>query len=152
MLKVIKPPDYKSPTLFLAGSISGAKDWQSEFISLLEKENLDLTVFNPRRDTFDTSCKQMTVEQIEWEHHHLLLADAIVFYFSNETVAPITLFELGKFVYTDRPLMIGMHPDYPRRLDVEVQLRLVSQDMSLPPISYCLQDLALQVRKYFRGA
>lgn len=43
---------------------------------------------------------------------------------------------------TDKPLFIGIHPNYPRRQDVEIQTSLVRPDIK---IVYSLQDLAEQI-------
>jgi len=62
-MQIIKPnseiqePDFRT-TIFLAGSIEMgvAEDWQS----LLEKKlsEYEVTIFNPRRDDWDSSRKQ----------------------------------------------------------------------------------------------
>jgi hypothetical protein len=61
----------------MAGGITGTIDWQVDFLKMLEGE--ELMVFNPRRLDFDASNKEMEVEQITWEHVHLVKADANIF-------------------------------------------------------------------------
>ena len=78
--------------------------------------------------------------QIAWEHYHLNRADAIMFWFCQETVQPIVLFELGKW-YQHKKVFIGMNPGYPRRQDVEIQTQL---DTSIP-IVFSLKTLARQI-------
>ncbi|MEB3215903.1 MAG: hypothetical protein VKN72_06555 [Nostocales cyanobacterium 94392] len=45
---------------------------------------------------------------------------------------------------TDKPLFIGVHPNYPRRQDVEIQTNLVRPDIN---IVYSLEALAKQILK-----
>ena len=102
-MEVIKPPKSKRPkypTLFLAGSIEmgKAKDWQQEIQNALK--NHAVSIFNPRRDDWDSSWEQSIHHaqfrgQVEWELYHLEAARYKVFYFDPETKAPITLLELG---------------------------------------------------------
>ena len=115
--------DY-SPTVFLAGSISECFNWQSELVQLLSQRNI--TLINPRRQNFDINKENLIKEQIEWEYHHLRRVDIISFWFSYETLAPITLFELGSALHTDSEIVVGCHPDYKRREDVIFQCRLVN--------------------------
>jgi len=54
-------------------------------------------------------------------------------------LCPITLYELGTWLMTDKPLFVGVHPAYARRLDVEIQTRLVRPEVK---IVYSLAALA----------
>lgn len=113
-VQVIKPPmnienikGYK--TIFLCGSIgmvdSGgpAIDWQTEIENklkdLLEGDDV-VTLYNPRRDDWDSSWTQ-TIEddnfrgQVQWELNALDKADKIVVFIDPKTKSPITLLELG---------------------------------------------------------
>jgi hypothetical protein len=140
MYNVIAPnrnfPPYKK-SIFLAGTITGAKlDWQKQITESLK--DFDIIVFNPRREEKPEDGR----EQIIWEFEHLRLADIISFWFSPETVGPICLFELGTHSMTNKPIVIGMDPKYPRRFDVEVQISLVRPDI---PIVYSLKDLSNKI-------
>jgi hypothetical protein len=149
------------PWLFLAGGISGVEDWQTEAKNRLLMSNdfippfqesvvhgltFDFggTIFNPRRSTFDMSDTSIAEKQITWEFNHLKEADAILFWFQYETLQPIVLFELGRWSYTDKPLFIGVHPDYPRKYDVEVQMKLARP---LTPIYDSLTQLCYAVNR-----
>lgn len=96
-----KRPDWNSlETVFLAGSIEmgKAENWQDRFKKAIE--HLPVTVFNPRRDDWDSSWVQSIdnpqfSEQVNWELNHITLADTVVFYFDPNTMSPITLMELG---------------------------------------------------------
>jgi hypothetical protein len=108
-IKVIKPNDRDQKitngvSIFLAGSIEmgKAEDWQKTLTSELKSLGKGLTVFNPRRDDWDSSWeqKQSNVQfnrQVSWELNKLEECDVIFMYFSPETQSPISLLELGKF-------------------------------------------------------
>jgi hypothetical protein len=131
--------------LFLGGGISGTANWQTEAISRLQ--DLPIVIYNPRRANFDLADPSMTIEQIEWEYRHLRLADDVLFYFPETSICPITLFELGaQLMIAGKCIFVGMHPDYPRRVDVEVQTRLIRPDIQ---ITYGLDALMTQVRKVY---
>ncbi|MEZ4219946.1 MAG: nucleoside 2-deoxyribosyltransferase domain-containing protein [Polyangiaceae bacterium] len=120
------------PLLFLAGGISGCPDWHSEMIQLLSPLPKEWALLNPRRPNFPIDDPTAAEEQIAWEHHALRASRAIVFWFPEETLCPITLYELGAWSMTDRPLFVGVHPRYARRSDVEIQTRLARPDVSAP--------------------
>lgn len=115
--------------IFLAGTITGSEvNWQEQAASFIIRHagSTPVRVFNPRRGFFEFSNSELRT-QIEWEYQHMLVSDAMLFWFGPETVAPITLFELGKFTARLTPdvIAIGAHPDYPRRSDLEIQLGLM---------------------------
>ncbi len=117
-------------TVFLAGSITGAGDWQKE-----AKERLlpYFNIFNPRRANYPQFEPAKEREQILWEHDHLELAPITAFYFAPETLAPITLFEAGKVLATlpykpYKKIYIAIHPDYKRKNDVVIQTELLSKE------------------------
>jgi hypothetical protein len=64
--------------------------------------------------------------QIEWEHQQLARSEAIIFWFPCETLCPITLYELGAWTnkVPHKPLFVGTHASYTRRIDVIIQTRL----------------------------
>ena len=142
MMQIIVAPSLNkwsggSSTLFLAGGITGCPDWQTDLLRLLA--DTDLVVFNPRRKDFPIGDPNAALEQIAWEHHVLRQADIISFWFPKETLCPITLYELGAWSMTQKPLCVGMHPEYQRRQDVEIQTALARADIS---IVYDLVQLA----------
>lgn len=116
------------PDLFLAGSISGARNWQADAAKELQEY---YNIFNPRRENFNSLIPGVEDEQITWEHYYLENIDNILFYFSDETVAPITLFEYGcylelkdEFQWHKKNLFVAVHPEYPRKNNVIIQTRL----------------------------
>lgn len=128
-------PTYEpAKSIFLAGSITGAENWQETVTKRLLPH---YHIFNPRREYFDVHDKSVEKEQITWEYQHLNIANNLLFWFSYETLAPITLFEYGFYLnkYLQYPLtrfhelgqiFIGIHPEYKRKNDVLIQTRLRS--------------------------
>ena len=131
-------------SVFLAGGIVGCPDWQATMINLLSDQD-NLTLLNPRRKNFPITDPDAAPIQIEWEHRMLRVATAISFWFPQETLCPIVLYELGAWSMMDKPIFIGVHPSYQRRIDVEVQTHLNKPKLE---IAYSLEDLASQVKDY----
>lgn len=145
-MKYVECPEIylgKEKSLFLAGGISSCKDWQSEFVELLKNE--DIAILNPRRKHFPTDNPNIDEEQIKWEYEHIMKADAVSFWFPDETNCPITLFELGKVLMMNKPIFIGINPNYSRKRDVEIQTKLVNPDIK---IVYSLEQLSLQIKNW----
>ena len=115
--------------IFLAGGITDCPDWQSEAVQALCCHAI--TVFNPRQANFDITNPNAAREQITWEHNHLRHAMAILFWFPCETLCPITLYELGAWSMTEKPIFVGMHPDYKRADDVFTQTRLARPEVQV---------------------
>jgi len=135
------------PSIFMAGSISNSKDWQEELAELLNIEK-EFWLINPRRDDFDISKKEMSEEQIDWEFKYLNESDAVLFWFAEETLAPITLYELGKLSMSKKPLFIGCHPNYQRKFDVEYQTKLIRPEIKVVDN---LKDLSIQIIKWIKN-
>jgi len=131
----------ESGQLFLAGGITGCPDWQQDMRMLLYETNL--TLLNPRRADFPIGDPNAAQEQIQWEHDMLRAATAILFWFPKETICPIVLYELGAWSMTDKFIYVGVHPEFQRKQDVEIQTQLVRPDVE---IVYSLEDLASQIR------
>jgi len=128
-------------TLFLAGGISGCRDWQRELVARLAET--DLVILNPRRANFPMGDPAAGREQIEWEFRHQRRATMAAFWFPPETLCPITLYELGAWsMLLDKPLFVGTDPAYARRFDVEVQLALARPEVR---VVGSLAELAGQV-------
>ena len=128
-------------SVFLAGGISSCPDWQMQLLGLLS--DTDWLLINPRREDFDSSDAGMAQAQIEWEHRHLRLADAIAFWFPPQTLCPITLYELGAWSMTHKPLFVGVDPQYKRRVDVIIQTQLARSDVR---VADSLEGLAERLR------
>lgn len=132
------------PSLFLAGGISGCPNWQQDAIRLLA--DLPLVLLNPRRVRFPIDQPAAAQQQIEWEHRHLRRSTAILFCFSSATLCPIALYELGAWSMTAKRLFVGVDPDYPRRLDVEIQTHVARPEVQ---VALSLAELVEQVRRWF---
>jgi len=136
-MKLLKAPGYysddKEHVIFLAGGISSCPDWQKEVESHLKFafEHKNFLVVNPRRDNFDMADKRATVQQIEWEHKMLERCDTLLFWFPEETLCPITLYELGNYTDKKKNLIVGVHDRYKRRVDVEKQTQLRRPDVKV---------------------
>lgn len=126
--------------LFLAGGITNCPDWQQVMRKLLEATDLEL--LNPRRADFPIGDPNAALQQITWEYDALRSADAILFWFPKETLCPIVLYELGAWSMMDKPIFVGVHPDYQRRQYVEIQTGLVQPTVK---IAYTLVELADQI-------
>ena len=114
-------------SLFLAGSITGAWNWQNK---VTEKLSPYYNIFNPRRENYDSLIDGQERIQIKWEWQMLNHCENLLFYFSNETLAPITLFEYGKFLEnTKKKIYVCIHPEYKRKNDVLIQTELSNRDI-----------------------
>ncbi len=122
----------KRVSVFLAGGITGCSDWQSRIGDLpIARYPWEVDFLNPRRPEFDLSNPALTKEQIAWEYRHLEAADAVLFWFCPDQVQPIALFELGCYSATNKPIFVGVDPEYPRKSDVIEQLRLRRPDVTV---------------------
>lgn len=150
MFHYVEAPHYEhlhdcSNRLFLAGGISGCWDWQAELVSQIKSLG-DITVYNPRRKNFVMDDPKLAREQINWECHYLDFCNNIVFWFSHETIQPITLLEFGRWTASDKKLFIGCESLYPRREDVQVQLEFIRPEQRLHS---SLKSLAQEINEYF---
>lgn len=135
MIRYIEAPGalvFSRPALFLAGGITNCPDWQRIAVDSLSRapalEDGNFTILNPRRSVFDVTNQNAAREQITWEWKALRLATVRMFWFppclAHETVQPIALFELGRWSALPGGLVVGADPDYPRALDVHLQMEL----------------------------
>lgn len=120
----------KKPTIFLAGGISNCPNWQEIAIAEL-KGLVHGLVINPRRDDFDTTNPAESMFQIHWEHKALEMSDILMFWFPHDTLCPITLFELGKYLGSDKKIIIGADPEYARLTDVQIQSSIMRPNIQV---------------------
>jgi len=115
--------------LFLAGGITNCPDWQKEIIEKLENFP-NLTIYNPRRANFPIEDPHAAEEQITWEFNKLQSSDMIIFWFSRGSLNPIVLYELGMWGNSgDKPILIGIDPEYERHQDVIIQTKLARPEV-----------------------
>lgn len=128
-MKIVKPPiresNLKPPFIFLAGSIEmgAAEDWQN--IISNDLSTFEGTIFNPRRDEWDSSWEQSIKndkfkEQVTWELDSLDASDIIVFYFAPKTKSPISLLELGKYIDKGKKLFVICPEGFWRKGNIEI--------------------------------
>lgn len=169
-MKVITAPEnYKITSYdvkcFLAGGITGCHDWQKELIEELDKYGLDdLTLFNPKREKFDTSDRNATYDQICWEFAYLNSMDIFSVYFTKDTLQPITLYELGRYIEVmkntfprdyEKRIIISMEPGYERADDVIIQTNLAfdecKSDSRIPNIWYQASSIEQHAKEIFKA-
>lgn len=150
-MKVIKPPTTLDippgvPSVFLAGSIEmgTAIHWQKDVEDAFAKDNV--TLFNPRRDDFDPTCKQVKEDpyfrgQVEWELNALDRSDLIMMYFAPTTKAPITLLELGLHARSGKVIICCPEP-YWRKGNVDI----VAERFNIPVVT-TLEELISATKK-----
>lgn len=141
-------PEVPENSIFMAGGITNCPNWQQEMKLLLGGP--DLMLLNPRRADFPIGDPSAAEAQIKWEYQMLRMAGAIMFWFPKETLCPIVLYELGAWSKANigvksKRIFVGVHPEYARRQDVEIQTALARPKVR---IVYSLKDMAMQIRAY----
>ena len=114
-------------SVFLAGSIDmgSAVDWQKKVSTTYEKSSV-VTIYNPRRDDWDSSWTQSLecdkfVEQVNWELDYMDDATFVFMYISKASQAPISMMEFGRIIakYPEK-LIICVEEGFWRRGNFEV--------------------------------
>jgi hypothetical protein len=131
-------------SIFLAGGITGCGPWAAELTDKIK--DLDIVIYNPRRENFPIDDPNAALAQITWEFEQLKKATAISFWFSSETIQPIVLYECGAWSKTSKPIVIGVDPKYQRKLDVVIQTELVRPGLK---IASSIEELADQIYELF---
>ena len=110
-------------SIFLAGTTSKTDepDWRETLIDAIK--HLPVTIFNPKRDDWDSTWKeyfsdQRWAEQVKWEFDMQEDADVVVVFFHGVSPAPISLLELGLWV-RDGKVIACAKDDYSKRGNVE---------------------------------
>lgn len=118
------------PAVFLAGGITGCRDWQAQAYDQLA--DMPVAVLNPRRAHFPIDDPAAAGGQIAWEFEHLRRADVVLFWFpASDTVQPIALYELGAHAASGKLIAVGVDAGYPRRIDVMLQLGHVRPEVKV---------------------
>jgi hypothetical protein len=143
--------------LSLVGGMSTKENWQLEVMESLK--GLDILLVNPRRQDhygfklaagYDESRRQ-----IQWESFWRTVATQVMFWFSDDTLQPISLLELGQeltitrhFHLPNKAIFIGIHPEYERRFDLMTYIPIINGNFSVDNISDSLDGLVKQVITY----
>jgi hypothetical protein len=138
-------PGVKTLKVFLAGGITGCPDWQTDIVKALEIMPDNLVLFSPRRKDFPIHDPSAARAQIQWEFDKLREASLISFWFPKETPNPIVLFELGCWSASTKPIIVGVHPQYARRQDVEIQMSLARPRLK---VVYSVEEVAKEIKSY----
>jgi len=127
MIYAPDPVDWTSsvPKVFLAGSIDmgASANWQEEIGNKLQDFNIIL--LNPRRKVWDSSWKQhidnpLFREQVEWELEGLERADVVFFHFEKDSLAPISLLELGICAVPNKKVIVHCPNGFWRKGNVDI--------------------------------
>jgi len=122
--------DNKRLNLFMAGGCGGCPEWQKELGEKLAKLN-KVNILNPMRKVWPSERPEIE-DQILWEHEGLKESKVMLFWFPQETLCPITLFELGRWSYGQgKRIVVGAHPKYARRQDLEIQLQMLEEPITV---------------------
>ncbi len=127
---IIKPPasiaKARGFKVFLAGSIEmgKAENWQAQVTEILLSLGKDVTIYNPRRDDWDSSWEQKIendnfYEQVRWELQSLEDADLIAMYYDPNTTSPISLLELGLYARSGK-LIVCCPEGFYRKGNVDI--------------------------------
>ena len=117
-------------TVFLAGPIKGAPDWQAKVLKDLS--DLDIYVANPRRE----NVKNFNLDlQIEWESKFLAAADIILFWIpqkeediAGREYAQTSRFELGEWAAKtnynqgNKKLVVGIDDSFVGKSYIKIRL------------------------------
>jgi hypothetical protein len=104
--QIIKCPSTETSihkiSVFLAGSIEmdQAEEWQRSVENFISSYDIPVTIYNPRREKWDSTGKQSLedanfVEQVNWELDKIDSSDYVLVHFVPNTKSPISLLELG---------------------------------------------------------
>lgn len=136
----------KKITVFFSGGITGAPDWQNPFAQRLN--DLDIILFNPRRESIDMYDLEDMEAQIDWEYNNMKLSDIVIFWFPKEAKCMITLLELGRFLErSDSNFIIGVEEGYERANDVYFQTKHGKKTYFKENIVSSLEDLEKKLRE-----
>ena len=126
-------PKHDDITVFLAGGITGCRDWQNEDIDHLHRfagrDDNQIVVYNPRQENFDVTNQYAADDQITWEYQYLNQVDIFSMYFvGGSQIQPICMYELGRYTKSFYDYqVISTEKDYIRKRDVSIQVALTTR-------------------------
>lgn len=129
-------PKHDDITVFLAGGITGCRDWQKEVIDHLYKfvgrNDNQVVVYNPRQENFNINNPHAADDQITWEYQYLNQVNIFSMYFvGGDQIQPICMYELGRYIKAyDDYQVISTEKDYIRKFDVACQVALTTKGLT----------------------
>lgn len=106
----------------------------------------NLTLICPKLTRLDNT-KSERKKQIMWEHSHMKSADAIAFYFSQET-CPTALLYFGKYINTNKKIFLCLEESFDKTLEIFAHARIEKPDLN---INYKTEDLIEEMQRYIEG-
>ena len=151
-MQLIKPLDKNAAIhrfkIFLAGTIDNgnSEDWQTSCYKHFA--NKSITVYNPRRDSWNSSMDSSInnpdlVEQVEWELDALRESNIILMNFLPNSKSPITLLELGLFA-KDAKLVVICPDEFYRSGNVKV----VCKQYGIPCLNTLEEGIEFTLKLY----
>ena len=128
-------------SVFLAGGCT-KEGWRDTFFKYINGFILNsLIIFDPYNENI-----QDNYHQIKWEQDKIQQCDILSVYFDKYTEQPISMLELGRmlelakdksinietplgtstiYVNYGKPLIVGIHPEAPKKNDILIQMELL---------------------------
>lgn len=147
-MQYIEAVSYENPkfkSLFLAGGITNCPDWQNVIVN--ELTEFEISIFNPRRKIFNIEIAEESQKQIIWEYKRLREADILIFWFSEGSINPITLFEYGSALERNQKIFVGTHHNYERKTDIMIQTKLRQPEIN---VNHSLESLIAETKNYLK--
>jgi hypothetical protein len=169
---VLTPPSYRqysNPSVFLAGPIQGADNWQQTAAGIIHSLEPNLIIANPRRDVEFKGdfSDEMYNEQVDWETHHLRDAanyGTILLWLAKEdrhdcgrAYAQTSRFELGEWfgwyrrhhlpTWAERGFAIGIEDGFSGGRYIK---RRIMQDLPHVPVHNTLEDTCAYAARLIR--
>jgi hypothetical protein len=137
-------PTLDKTSIILFGTIQrGEDDWREVLASSLS--DLPIAILNPHRDDWDSSwVEDMSdpkfKEQVNWEMDYAQKADIIVFNFAPDSLAPVSMLELGMYAGTGK-VILRYHEEFKKKGN----LQAVCSRYNIP-MTEQLDDLEEKIR------
>jgi len=131
-MRILKPDTEdqnkdKSMQIFLAGTIDmgNSEDWQTKTAEVLSHLKTDITILNPRRESWDSSWVQKESNpqfnhQVNWELSGIEGAHIVFFNILPDSKSPITLMELGLCALVKDQVIVCCPKEFYRSGNVQV--------------------------------
>lgn len=101
-----------------------AEAWQAKLTEAITSLGKNVTIYNPRRDDWDSTWEQHIendnfYEQVRWELQALDDSDLIAMYYDPNTTSPISLLELGLYARSNK-LIVCCPEGFYRKGNVDI--------------------------------